>query len=132
MSGDSARSTYELRITDPTSAEHDKALAKTLLANLLSVGSGSWEAPVPARVGVNIVDRRTGEIVFERHVDPQAAQLLATDIDENLDRFDVPAFAREWGIGIVAAERPKLRVRNLARVPRRLLRMRFGGAGKTQ
>jgi hypothetical protein len=133
VTGDSARSTYELRITDPSAVDHDKALAKTVLANLLSAGSGGWEAPVPAKVGVHIVDRRTGQIVFTRHVDPETAHLLTADIDENLDRFDAVGFAREWGIGVDAAEAPELRLRgvkNLARVPGLLLRQLFSRGNK--
>ena len=125
MTGNSARSAYELRITDASSSDHDNALAKTLLANLLSPASGGWEGPFPAKVGVHIVDRRTTETVFTRHVDPETAHLLSTDIDENLDRFDAVDFAREWGIGADPTEASGPRVRDLAGVPKALLRMLF-------
>ena len=125
---ESARSLYELRIVDASSVDHETALAKTLLVNLLDVGSGGFATSFPAHVEVLIIDRRTGETVFARHTDPEVARLLAIDIGENLDRLDAVDFAREWGIGVVPSKEPRPSFSGLARVPGNLLRMLFGRA----
>jgi hypothetical protein len=47
---------------------------------------------------IHIVDRRTNDMMWSRHSEPEVARLFAVDIDRDLDRLDPVAFAVEWGI----------------------------------
>jgi hypothetical protein len=123
---DPARLVYEVRVTDPSSGERDKALAKTVLANLLAMGTGHMEAPVPAKVEVLVVDRRTNQVVFRRREDPVEARRTTMHMSDNLNRLDATAFARECGIGVEAASRPRVHLRNVPRGLWRLLRVLLG------
>ena len=123
---DPARLVYEVRVTDPSSAERDKALAKTVLANLLAMGTGHMEASVPAKVEVLVIDRPTNQVVLRRRQDPVDARRTTMQMTDNLDRLDATAFAREYGIGVEAADRPRVRLRNVPRGLRRLLRVLLG------
>ena len=100
---DKASSLYELRIADPSETEQSKALLKTVALNLLSMSAGHMEAPVPARIDVQIVDRRNGRVLFNRRTDPADAHRLAEQITDHLDRLDVSAFRTEWGLAVDAA-----------------------------
>jgi hypothetical protein len=104
VADEKASSLYELRIGDPSGTEQSKALLKTVAFNLLSMPGGTMEAPVPAKIDVQIVDRRNGRIVFTRRGDPAEAHRLAGQITNNLDQLDVSAFLTEWGLVAGAAD----------------------------
>jgi hypothetical protein len=97
VSGDTARSAYAFEVVDAAAPDRRNALFKSLVVSLLSLSSGHWEA-FPAKVVIHIIDRRTDEIVWTRHCEPEVARLFAVDIDRDLDRLDPVAFAVEWGI----------------------------------
>ncbi|HEV7527198.1 MAG TPA: hypothetical protein VGP92_19740 [Acidimicrobiia bacterium] len=82
---------------DAATPDRHNALFKSLVVSLLSLPTGHWEA-FPAKVVIHIVDRRTDEIVWTRHSEPEVARLFAVDIDRDLDRLDPVAFAVEWSI----------------------------------
>ena len=103
---------YEIRVSDPSSTEQNKALLKTVALNFLAMTVGRLEAPVPAKIEVHIVDRRTDRVVYARRDDPKEARQFESEITADLDRLDPAAFAKQWGIGVVAGPRPKLRLRN--------------------
>ncbi len=111
---------------DPSAVEHNRAAAKTLLVSLLTAHTGAWEL-LPAHVEVQIVDRRTDEVVFTRKTQAEVARLLAVDADKGLDRLGAADFAREWGIGVEAAPSPTpWGLRDLLHVPGILYRMLLG------
>ena len=97
MNGHTARSAYAFEVVDAAAPDRHNALFKSLLVSILSLPMGHWEA-FPAKVVIHIVDRRTDEIVWTRHSEPEVARLFTVDIDRDLDRLDPAAFAVEWGI----------------------------------
>lgn len=123
---DPARLVYEVRVTDPSSGERDKALAKTVLANLLAMGTGHMEPPIPAKVEVLVVERRTNQVVFRRREDPVEARRTTMQMTDNVDRLDATEFARGYGIGVEVADRPRLRLRNVPGGLWRLVRVLLG------
>jgi hypothetical protein len=97
VTGETARSVYAFEVVDAAAPDRHNALFKSVVVSLLSLPMGHWEA-FPAKVVIHIVDRRTNEVVWSRHSEPEVARLFAVDIDRDLDRLDPAGFAAEWGI----------------------------------
>ena len=98
VSGDLARALYELRVVDAGPSDRFDALLKSILGSVLDRGMFGIPHVFPEKVEVQIVDRRTDEILWSRRTDFDVARLFAVDIDRDLDRLGPGAFAAEWGI----------------------------------
>src|SRR5262245_19787158 len=97
VTGVPARQIYELRIVDAGPVDENNAKALTVLMAVASVPfGGNADAPLEGKVTMRVVERRTGEVVFEMRDSPEIIHPLAQRVDADLDRLDADAFHDEW------------------------------------